>query len=76
MSRLFPFCRGDLGIQVQFSLTTLQPEQFTCIQRLPHTDPRLAANRANYAAVLYLFDNPNSAAPASTAGRTRTSSRK
>lgn len=58
MSRLFPFCRGDLGIQVQFSLTTLQPDEFTWIQRLPHTDPRQEANRVNYAAVLYLFESP------------------
>ena len=58
MSLLFPFCRGDLAMQAQFLLTTLQPEAFSWIQRLPHTDPRLAPNRANYAAVLYLFDNP------------------
>jgi hypothetical protein len=59
MSRLFSFCRGDMQFFSQFSLTTLQPEQFTWIQRLCHTDPRLAPGRVNYAALLYLFENPD-----------------
>lgn len=58
LSRLFPFCRGDIRFQAQFSLTTLQPEEFSWIQRLPHTDPRLQAGRVNFAALLYLFENP------------------
>lgn len=58
LSRLFGFCRGDIGFQAQFSLTTLQPAEFSWIQRLPHSDPRLAPGRANFAAVLYLFENP------------------
>lgn len=58
MSRIFAFCRGGMNIHTQFSLTTLQPAEFTWIQRLCHSDPRLAPGRANYAALLYLFDNP------------------
>jgi hypothetical protein len=59
MTRIFPFCRGGAEFHTQFSLATLQPEQFTWIQRLCHTDPRLQAGRVNYAALLYLFDNPD-----------------
>lgn len=58
LSRLFQFCRGGIEFFSQFSLTTLQPEEFTWIQRLCHTDPRLAPERVNFAALLYLFDNP------------------
>lgn len=58
MSRQFSFCRGGIDFHTQFSLTTLQPEDFTWIQRLCHTDPRLESGRQNYAALLYLFDNP------------------
>jgi len=59
MSRMFPFCRGGINFHTQYSITTLQPENFTWIQRLCHTDPRLEAGRINYAALLYLFDNPD-----------------
>ncbi len=58
MSRLFPFCRGGIHFHTQFSLATLQPEDFTWIQRLCHTDPRLEPGRVNFAALLYLFDRP------------------
>lgn len=58
MSRQFSFCRTGIDFHTQFSLTTLQPEDFTWIQRLCHTDPRLENGRRNYAALLYLFDNP------------------
>ncbi len=58
MSRLFPFCRGGLEFHSQFSLATLQPEAFTWIQRLCHTDPKLEDGRVNYAGLLYLFDDP------------------
>jgi len=57
MSRLFPFCRGGIEFHTQFSLATLQPADFTWIQRLCHTDPRLQPGRVNYAALLYLFEN-------------------
>ena len=59
LSRLFGFCRGDIEFHTQFSLTTLQPEDFTWIQRLCHSDPGVAPGRVNYAALLYLFDNPD-----------------
>jgi len=58
MSRLFSFCRGGIEFHSQFSLATLQPEDFTWIQRLCHTDPRLSPQRHNFAALLYLFDQP------------------
>lgn len=58
LSRLFAFCRGELGLQVRFSLITLQPEACSWIHRLPHTTPPLAEDRVTYTAVLYLFDNP------------------
>ena len=59
MSRLFPFCRGGIDFHAQFSLVTLHPEEFTWIQRLCLSDPRLEPGRVNYAALLYLFDNPD-----------------
>ena len=59
MSRMFPFCRGGIDFHSQFSLTTLQPEEFTWVQRLCHSDPRLEPGRVNFAALLYLFDNPD-----------------
>ena len=57
MSRLFSFCRGGIDFHTQFSLTTLQPDDFTWIQRLCHSDPRLAPDRRNFAGLLYLFEN-------------------
>jgi hypothetical protein len=59
MSRLFPFCRGGIDFHTQFSLATLQPEDFSWVQRLCHSDPRLEPGRVNYAGLLYLFDNPD-----------------
>lgn len=58
LSRLFSFCRGGIEFYTQLSITTLQPEDFTWIQRLCHTDPKLADGRRNFAALLYLFQNP------------------
>ena len=57
LSRRFQFCRGGMDLYGQLSMTTLQPENFTWIQRLCHTDPRLNNGRRNFAALLYLFDN-------------------
>jgi hypothetical protein len=59
MSRLFPFCRGGIDFHTQFSLASVAPEDFTWIQRLCHSDPRLSRGRVNFAALLYLFDNPD-----------------
>jgi len=58
LGRLFGFCRGGIEFHSQFSLTTLQPRDFSWIQRLPHSDPRLRAGRVNFAALLYLFRDP------------------
>jgi hypothetical protein len=58
LSRLFAFARGDIIDSCQVSLTTLQPENFSWIQRLPHTDHRRDPGRDNYALLVYLFDNP------------------
>jgi len=58
LSRAFGFLRGDIQFQTQFSLTTLRPEDFSWIQCLPHSDPQHETGRANFATVLYLFENP------------------
>lgn len=58
LARACGFARGGLELGVLLSLTTAQPEAFNWLQRLPHTDPPAAAGRANYAGVLYLFDDP------------------
>jgi hypothetical protein len=58
MSRIFSFSRAGIKCQSQYSLTTLQPVDFTWIQRLCHTDPGLSPGKANYAGLLYLFANP------------------
>lgn len=57
MSRMFRFCRGGIEFHTQFSLATLQPEDFTWVQRLCHSDPQLGPGRANFAGLLYLFEN-------------------
>jgi hypothetical protein len=59
LSRIFPFCRGGIEFHTQYSLATLQPEDFTWVQRLCHSDPRLAPGRVNFAALLYLFEDPD-----------------
>lgn len=58
MSRQFGFLRGDLRLSALMSLTTQPPETFNVLQRLPHTDPGAEAGRANFAALVYLFDDP------------------
>jgi hypothetical protein len=57
MSKLFPFSRAGMRCQSQLSLTTLQPENFSWIQRLCHTDPGWIPGKANYASLLYLFED-------------------
>ena len=59
MSRCFGFLRGDIKLDAQLALTTLIPDELSWIQRLCHTDPRLAPERRNFASVLYLFDQPD-----------------
>jgi hypothetical protein len=59
LSREFSFARSDIMDYCLLSVTTLQPEQFSWIQRLPHTDPRSQDGRHNYALLVYLFDDPD-----------------
>ena len=59
MSRLFSFCRAGAEYHTQFSLATLQPEDFTWVQRLCHSDPQLGPGRANFAGLLYRFRDEN-----------------
>jgi hypothetical protein len=58
LSRSFGFLRGGIHFQTQLCLTTLKPEDFSWIQCLPHSDPRLEPGRVNFATVLYLFEDP------------------
>jgi hypothetical protein len=51
------FLRGGVKFSTHLSLTTLQPSEFTPIQRLCHTDPRTTPGSINVAALLYLFEN-------------------
>jgi len=55
-SRIFNFCRGGIEFYTQLSITTLQPRDFSWVQRLCHCDPKLANGRKNFAALLYLFN--------------------
>jgi hypothetical protein len=57
LGRHFSFLRGDARFEPTLSMTTLQPEQLSNLQRLCHTDPPAARNRCNFAFVLYLFDD-------------------
>ena len=57
MSRQYDFLRGDIEYSTLLSIATLQPEDFTCLQRLCHSDPRATAGRENFAGLVYLFDN-------------------
>ena len=59
LSRAFSFLRGEIETYTQLSLTTMQPgdEEFSWIQQIPHCDPQFAEGRANYAAMIFLFDN-------------------
>lgn len=57
MSRKFPFMRGGVRMTTMLSMTTLRPAQLSNLQRLCHTDPRTRVDRANYAGLLYLFED-------------------
>jgi hypothetical protein len=58
MSRRFSFFKGDIRTSTYLSMATRQPAELGPLQRLPHSDPRVHAGRDNYAALVYLFDNP------------------
>jgi hypothetical protein len=57
MSREFGFLRGDVEFSTMLSVTSLAPEELSNLQRICHVDPRRRPDRANFASVLYLFEN-------------------
>ena len=58
MSRRFSFFKGDVRTSTYLSMATRRPEELGPLQRLPHSDPRTNPGRNNYAALVYLFDDP------------------
>ena len=59
MSRQFAFFKGDIRTSTYLSMATRQPDELAPLQRLPHSDPRASLERNNYAALVYLFDDPD-----------------
>ena len=57
MSREFGFLRGDIEFSTMLSVTSLAPEELSNLQRICHVDPRRRPDRANFASVIYLFEN-------------------
>ena len=57
MTKHFPFLRGSIELWSNLSMVTLQPDELSIKQRVCHTDPDTSPERANYAALLYLFEN-------------------
>ena len=57
LGKAFSFYRGDAQFESMLSMTTVQPDELSNLQRLCHSDPPPSRNRRNYAFVLYLFDN-------------------
>lgn len=57
LSKVFSFYRGDAQFESMLSMTTVQPDELSNLQRLCHSDPPPKRNRRNYAFVLYLFQN-------------------
>lgn len=55
LSREFGFMKGDMRMSTCLSMATRQPHELAPLQRLCHTDPRQAADRRNYAGLVYLF---------------------
>jgi hypothetical protein len=53
----FSFFRGGAEFSTFLSMTTLQPDELSNLQRLCHSDPTVAGKRRNFAFVLYLFEN-------------------
>jgi len=53
----FSFLRGGAQFSSMLSMTTLQPDELSNLQRLCHSDPPATGNRLNFAFVLYLFTN-------------------
>ncbi len=59
LSRQFDFLRGGIELMPMFSMTTLQPDELSNLQRIPHTDPYAPSGRRNYAGLCYLYGNPD-----------------
>lgn len=57
MTKHFPIRRGGQQLITLLSMTTFQPDELSNLQRLCHTDPRTQENRANYACLVYLFED-------------------
>jgi hypothetical protein len=57
LGRRFSFLRGDARFSSMLSMTSLQPDELSNLQRLCHSDPPATGTRLNYAFVLYLFKN-------------------
>ena len=57
MSRQFRFMRGGIELMTMLSMTTLQANELSNLQRVCHSDPRPYAGRDNYAGLLYLFED-------------------
>ena len=57
MTRHFPIRRGGQQLISLLSMTTLQPDELSNLQRLCHTDPRTHPARGNYASLVYLFED-------------------
>ncbi len=57
MSRYFPFLRGGLNLSPMLSMVTLKADELSNLQRLCHSDPRTHKGQANYAGLVYLFED-------------------
>ena len=58
LSPLFGFFKGDIRMATYLSMATRQPGELAPLQRLCHSDPRPEPERRNFAALVYLFDEP------------------
>lgn len=58
MSRQFSFLKGDIRTSTYLSMATLKPDELAPLQRLCHSDPKERTDRRNYAALVYLFEDP------------------
>jgi hypothetical protein len=57
LGKYFSFLRGGAQFSTIMSMTTLQPDELSNLQRLCHSDPPATGGRLNFAFVLYLFEN-------------------
>ncbi len=57
MTNHFPFRKSGINLSTFLSMVTLQPDELSNLQRICHSDPKTVPDVANYAALVYLFDN-------------------